>query len=184
MILDEINNSIKKTSWLTADFITATRLVSAIPLFIFVLQEWYPAALVIFVIMSLTDALDGYVARLKNSAKTEGTIFDAITDMIFIAPSFFILGFKFLDPKIVLTLAGLEILRGLLVLIGKLSKFPFKIRANLPGKIKAWFEGLGLAFLLLNPFVFAPLASWLFIIAIILAFGGVALHLYRGLQRK
>jgi len=179
-----IKKLILKTPWLTADFITTTRLISSIPLFIFVLQRRYSIALFIFIVMSLTDVLDGYVARLKNSAKTEGTIFDAITDMIFIAPSFFILGFKFLDPKIVLTLAGLEILRGLLMLIGKLSKFPFKIRANLPGKIKAWFEGLGLAFLLLNPFVFAPLASWLFIIAIILAFGGVALHLYRSLQRK
>lgn len=177
--MNKINTFILKANWLTANSLTASRFVFSLPLLICVIKEWYLVAFFIFVVFSLTDSLDGYVARLKKSAKEEGVIFDSLTDMIFFLPSFLIIGLKFLNPAIIFTLLALEIMRGFFALLAKLLKFKLKLTANLPGKIKACFEGLGLAITLLNPTQFAPLANFLFTAAIVLASINILLHLFR-----
>lgn len=182
MTLEKIKKSIIRFPWLTADLVTTTRLISSLPLFIFVLKKWYTAALTIFLIMSLTDALDGYLARLRKSSRPAGVVFDSLTDMIFFLPSFLIIGLKYLDWRIVFCLLGLEILRGLLVLMAKILKFPLKIEANLPGKIKGCFEVFGLIFLLLAPGRFITFASVFFGIAIFFAFLNISFHLARNLK--
>jgi phosphatidylglycerophosphate synthase len=180
--MNKLDNFILKNKWLSADLLTASRFVFSLPLLILVINGWYLAAFFIFVIFSLTDVCDGYVARLKKTDKEMGTIFDGLTDMIFFLPSFLILGLRFLNPAVLFTLLSMEILRVFSALLAKLLKFKFKLRANLPGKIKAWFEGFGLAAILLNPSLFSNLANIFFVAAIILAAINLLMHLYRFLK--
>lgn len=180
--MNKLDNFILKNRWLTADLLTASRFIFSLPLLILVINGWYLAAFFIFVVFSLTDVCDGYVARLKKTDKEMGTLFDGLTDMIFFLPSFLILGLRFLDPAIVFTLLSMEMLRMFLALLTRLLKFKLKPKANIAGKIKAWFEGFGLAAVLLNPGLFPNLANVFFVAAIILASINLLMHLYRFLK--
>lgn len=183
--MGKIKQFILDKGWITADLITYLRLLLFSPLVIFfTLKENYLVAFILFILGSLTDALDGYVARLKNQTKESGIFLDAATDKIFILPPFLILGFKFLDSRIVVLLFSLEVFHASLVILGKAVNFPLRIAANIPGKIKMGFESLGIAFLLLNAQKFLFLASFFFIVAIIFAILSLVLHLIKNLRRK
>jgi phosphatidylglycerophosphate synthase len=175
--MKKVNDFILKTKWLTADSLTASRFIASLPLLILVVKEWYLPAFFVFVIFSLTDIADGYVARLKKTDRKEGMEFDGITDMIFFLPSFLIVGLKFLDPAILFTLLAMEILRGLLAFLVKILKFKLEVKANWAGKVKAWFEGFGLGAVLFSPVVLSNLANIFFAIAIGLAVINILLHL-------
>ncbi len=62
--------------WNVPNALTLSRLVLAIVVFAFVANEWYWSALIIFVIAALTDALDGYFARLLNQGTAIGRQLD------------------------------------------------------------------------------------------------------------
>lgn len=177
MILDRINNLIKKIPWLMADFLTSLRLIASLPLIILVWQEKYWSALIVFIVFSLTDMADGYLARLKKVNLEKGVAFDSITDMIFFLPSFLILGLRFLDYQLVIWLVALEVLRGILTFLGKIFFPSIKMSTNIPGKIKAWFEAFGLIFLLLNKPGFIALSKLSFELVIFLAIAGLIFHL-------
>ena|GEM_PF-3975627 len=174
-----INKLILKTPWLTANLLTTIRLLSSFPLFIFVVRGWYWAAFFLFSFMSLTDILDGHIARLKKTNKETGAIFDGLTDMFFFLPSFTFLGLKFLNPTIVFLLVALEISRGVLALLAKILQFKIILSSNIAGKIKAWFEYLGLMALLLSPAYLYYFANIFFIIAFIFAIANLVFHLER-----
>ena len=68
----------------TASKITLARVVM-IPVFmVFLLLNWNWAALAVFVIASLTDSVDGYIARHYNQVSDFGKFLDPLADKLLV----------------------------------------------------------------------------------------------------
>ncbi len=95
-----------KKDWLNVpNMLSMSRLLTTPLLYIFILQDWLMAFLIGFIIIGLTDALDGYFARLLNQVTTLGKILDTVADMFFylsIAWFFYRLFPQYLEPNLLL----------------------------------------------------------------------------------
>lgn len=74
-----------------ANVLTYTRLWGIIPLLALALMEYWDAFFVVYVLVALTDAFDGLVARSTGVASTQGELLDGAIDMIFIGFSLYFL---------------------------------------------------------------------------------------------
>ena len=73
------------------NFLTLTRIL-LLPFFAAALiYRDYQYAILIFAVASVTDLLDGYVARLKNQVTYFGEILDPVADKFFLITSFVLL---------------------------------------------------------------------------------------------
>ncbi len=100
-----------------ANIITAARII-LIPFFVqFIIQDRYTYALYVFVICGLTDAVDGFIARVFQVKSRFGMLLDPIADKALMAASFIILG---IYHKIPLLLVIITISRDIIILLGSL----------------------------------------------------------------
>jgi CDP-diacylglycerol---glycerol-3-phosphate 3-phosphatidyltransferase len=74
--------------WNVPNVLTLSRLVLAVFVFACVAYSWYWTALVVFVIAALTDALDGYFARLLNQGTDIGRQLDPLVDKVIVCGAF------------------------------------------------------------------------------------------------
>lgn len=70
------------------NLLTLSRLLLAVPLGILILDEDFQAALVVGGVAGITDALDGFLARLLNAHSRLGAALDPIADKILTTVSF------------------------------------------------------------------------------------------------
>ena len=68
------------------------RMSLAIPSALLLLQEWYNAALLIFLVAGLSDALDGYLAKRFAWRSRLGSILDPLADKILLVTNYIVLG--------------------------------------------------------------------------------------------
>lgn len=81
------------------NFLTLTRIL-LLPFFVAtIIYEQYQYALLIFVIASITDLLDGLVARITKQITDFGKILDPVADKFFLITSFILMGNYGLMPK-------------------------------------------------------------------------------------
>lgn len=71
--------------WNVPNSLSVARLVLAAVVFALIDQAQYLPALVVFVVAAVTDALDGYLARLLNQATAIGRQLDPLVDKVIIA---------------------------------------------------------------------------------------------------
>lgn len=141
------------------------------PLFEGLHVSWldYMAALV-FVIASVTDFFDGYIARNWNQKTTLGAILDPLADKMLILGAF--LGLMMLDRAsiwaIYLILTREFFITGLRVMAISEGK---DIAASMAGKVKTVFQMIAIGFLTMN-WPFATALLWF----------AVALTLYSGYE--
>jgi len=67
-----------------ANWLTLSRIVLIIPFVYFLLNDYYLIALIIFVIASITDWLDGFIARKFNMITDLGKLLDPMADKILV----------------------------------------------------------------------------------------------------
>ena len=78
--------------------------VLLVPFFVFLMINPTPvtilAAMVIFVVASITDWLDGYLARVYNSESAWGKLMDPLADKVLVMAALVMLASTFPQPKI------------------------------------------------------------------------------------
>lgn len=134
----------------TASKITVVR-IAMIPLFIVVaLLDWKYgnlAALIIFAVASLTDGIDGYVARKYNQISDFGKFLDPLADKILVMAAIMILVERNQVPSwaAIIIIAREFAVTGLrLVAVSEGVVLP----AGISGKIKTFASILGVCFML------------------------------------
>ena len=97
------------------NFLSLLRIILVPVIVIFLIQESYARALIVFVIAGLTDALDGAVARLLNKQTELGSFLDPLADKILLSTCFIALAIFGLIPS---WLAVIVISRDFIILLG------------------------------------------------------------------
>lgn len=138
------------------NYITLGRIV-VIPLLVVVLltplaDRWfgvsgYAAAIIIFVIASLSDIVDGQLARRRNQVSTLGKFLDPIADKLLIAAALIVLVEKHLAPSwaVVVILSREFIITGLRSVAASEGII---IQAQNLGKLKMWAQCVAVVALL------------------------------------
>jgi cardiolipin synthase len=97
------------------NFFSLLRIILVPVIVIFLIQDEYANALIIFTIAGLTDALDGTLARLLNKQTELGAFLDPLADKILLTTSFISLSIFGLIPS---WLTVIVISRDFIILIG------------------------------------------------------------------
>ena len=87
-VLPEIAEPRVEAFWNVPNVLTLSRLGLAVVVFALVANGRYWSALVVFVIAALTDALDGYFARLLDQGTTIGRQLDPLVDKVIVCGAF------------------------------------------------------------------------------------------------
>ena len=105
--------------WRFLPNIITTARFAAVPLLVlWLLDEQFQNALLLFLIMGLSDALDGYLAKAFNWKTTLGAHLDPAADKVMLISAYVVLGILHLLPH---WLVFIVILRDVALLAGALS---------------------------------------------------------------
>lgn len=138
------------------NYLTLTRIV-IVPLLVVVLltpvsEKWfgiqgYALAIVIFLIASFTDILDGHLARARNQVSKMGALLDPIADKLLVSAALIVLVEKHLAPAwaVVIILGREFIITGLRSVAAAEG---IVISAQKVGKIKMWAQCVAIVALL------------------------------------
>lgn len=138
--------------WNVPNTLTMSRLVLAFVVFALIAYGYYFTALVIFALASLTDALDGYFARLLGQSTALGRQLDPLIDKVIVSGAFIYLLTVHdqdtgLQPWMVTTIIVRELLiQGLRSLLEGQGQ-PFG--AKMAGKLKTLVQCLAISAILL-----------------------------------
>lgn len=167
--------------WLTPNQLSFSRMLFS-PILVFLMWKniYLEVTKILFVIIAITDILDGPLARARKQYSKWGGFLDGFSDKILICPLVFILLSR--HNNWLVFLVCLNDATSLLLAI-----FAFKnkleVKSNILGKCKMVFQSIGVAFLILWP---SNVTTNIKIIwfALLLGVGSVMLHCYNYLQTK
>lgn len=145
----------------------------------------YTAAMGVFFIAGVTDALDGLVARVFNQKSKFGAYLDPLADKILLVTSFIIMGY---EDQIPLWLVIIVVSRDAMILLGffTLAFYQVKIEINplVSSKLTTLFQLTTVFMLLLKPILAFP--GWMYSILFIVTAGfsllSGARYLYVGMN--
>jgi len=132
--------------------------ILAVPLFLSLLVEGEnDAALTIYLIAGMTDAIDGMIARTWNMRTELGAHMDPLADKLLVVSSFIALGIMGLVPRplmIVVIMRDVVILGGFLLTAAIVGK-SMEMKPSLSGKLTTFTQLLSVTLVLVD------LAQWL-----------------------
>jgi cardiolipin synthase len=138
------------------NILTLARIL-AVPLFLSLLVEYeYDAALVVFIVAGITDAVDGMIARMWNLRTELGAHMDPLADKLLVVSSFIALGTMGLVPRplmIIVIMRDVVILGGFLMTAAVVGK-SMEMKPSLSGKLTTFTQLLSVTLVLID------LASW------------------------
>ncbi len=137
------------------NILSVSRIFLLIPIIIFFENGSYLLSAITFIIASVTDYLDGYIARKRNLASEAGALLDLLADKIFVSIILIWMTFTFGNISI-LVAAILIISREICVSYLRLfvilnSKETGKVQPDFFGKLKTASQMVGLGFILITP---------------------------------
>nr|WP_072537766.1 CDP-diacylglycerol--glycerol-3-phosphate 3-phosphatidyltransferase [Anaerococcus mediterraneensis] len=152
-----------------ANKVTMIRLV-LIPVFVvcfYIYGTSYNIAAIVFLVASLTDALDGYLARSRNLVTNFGKFVDPLVDKVLTIAAFIVL----VEAKVIPAWAVIIIIARELIITGfrtLAADMGITIAASVWGKAKTISQMVSLVMLLLNVSVLNKLGIYVFYLAVIL----------------
>lgn len=132
-----------------ANKLTLARFFLIVPAVVLFSHGHVTAALVVYVVLGLTDVADGLVARRRNEWTEFGVVMDPLADVFSTAAVFAV----FLDRGLVPAwLFGILMVRYVMLIAGSFVLFlvvgPMEFRATLPGKIVGVLQAVGIIIVL------------------------------------
>ena len=134
------------------NFLTLLRII-AIPVFlVFLVNHDYAAGFMLFLAASVTDAVDGAIARLTDSKSDLGAVLDPVADKLLITSSFVVLGLAGVMPA---WLVVVVISRDVIIITGYFTVY-FVHSETMPvdptplGKVNTFFELFTVGFVLVE----------------------------------
>jgi cardiolipin synthase len=131
--------------------------ILAVPLFLSLLVEGeHDAALTIFLLAGITDAVDGMIARMWNLRTELGAHMDPLADKLLVVSSFIALGIMGAVPRplmIVVIMRDVIILGGFLLTAAVVGK-SMEMQPSLAGKLTTFTQLLSVTLVLID------LAQW------------------------
>ena len=138
------------------NFLSISRLLLLIPIIFFFENGFYLLSAIIFIIASITDYLDGYIARKNNLSSEVGAILDLLSDKLFVSiiliwmTYYFESLFIFLSTILIVSREiSISFLRLHLVLK---SKDLSDVKADLFVKLKTVLQMFSLGIILISPY--------------------------------
>ena len=124
------------------NFLTIIRILTIPGFLILLTADHITAALVVFVLGGITDALDGAIARLTNSKTELGAILDPLADKLLLLSSFSVLAFMGRMPS---WLTVIVIMRDVILMAGYFTLFMVSgermaVRPSIVGKAATFFQ--------------------------------------------
>lgn len=142
------------------NLITLLRLLLLAPLVLLLLEGKYAAALLIFAVAGISDAVDGYLARRHGWSTPLGAMLDPLADKLLMATTYFMLGWLDLIPHWIVVLV---IGRDLIIITGVLAYAHLVNRPEMaPTRISKFNTAAQIVFILsvLTALSGVALASW------------------------
>jgi cardiolipin synthase (CMP-forming) len=145
----ETRGAIEKTTpWTTANFLTFFRIALVCPFLYFIFKGRFGVALAVFFLASLTDFVDGYVARRFKQQSRLGQFLDPFADKLLTTAAFVVMAVpRSQFPSIPIWLAAGVVGRDLFIVAGALAVYfltGFRdFKPTFLGKVNTLFE-LGL----------------------------------------
>ena len=148
----------------SADYITLTRFPLAILFFIFIQDKW--VAFVLFILLGLSDILDGYVARKTKKVTKYGGALDPLADKFFLVGAFiayFVIGKLYWWEFLLLIVRDIYSVSEMIYIAA--TKNPRKHKASIFGKLTTFLQNLVIVILILEigilllPFILATFVS-------------------------
>lgn len=164
--------------WIKPNHVTLFRFF-ATPLVAYLLFfNHFIIGLIVFLLVSLTDAIDGSMARIRGEITNWGKIYDPLADKVFIGSAVFTIVLRYIDFWTAMIIVFLEVI---IVAVAWFRKKKGRmIESNFWGKAKMILQVLGVVILLLaiifNLHELLPFASGVLYLAI--AFAIVSLLSY------
>lgn len=131
-------------------------------------------AIVVFVLAALLDLVDGALARTRGPITKLGLFLDPLADKLLVGVMLVCVGWSFLVVKIMVGLIAVE-LAALLVAQATDRRTGLMARSNIFGKIKMWFQSVGVGLLLLSALVTGSSAASVGVWGSYLLWGALAL---------
>ena len=132
------------------NFLSLLRILLVPVMVIFLMQNAFLKAIVVLVVSGLTDALDGFLARILNQQTTLGAYLDPIADKALLASCFITLSVKGIMPG---WLTVIVISRDFIILLGvavlSMMSMPYDIRPAFISKVTTAIQLIMVLFTLL-----------------------------------
>tara|TARA_B100000963_G_C22470952_1_gene600100 strand:+ start:421 stop:948 length:528 start_codon:yes stop_codon:yes gene_type:complete len=140
------------------NILSISRILFLIPIIFLFEYGLYLFSLIIFIFASISDFLDGYLARKNNQTSDLGALLDLLADKIFVSTLLIWMTFNFSDLIILISsilIISREIsISYLRLFIVSKSKDIKEVKSDLLGKYKTSFQMIGLGFILISPEIF------------------------------
>lgn len=165
-----------RDNWTLPNALTALRIFLVPLLVVFLLTEYTLVGLTVFIIASLTDWFDGYLARSRKQITTLGQLLDPIADKLLVSAAFISLVELGLAPAwMVVIIIGRELaISGLRIVAADQG---VQVPASSLGKYKTTVQMVTVVLLILGPrflgdyFFVGEVGLWLVVVLSLLSAG-------------
>ena len=137
------------------NFLSLSRIFLLFPIIISFEYNFYLFSVITFIIASMTDYLDGFIARKNNLTTQSGALLDLLADKIFVSTLLIWLTYK-LDSQLILISSILIITREISISYLRIfmisrSRQINDLKSDFLGKLKTTLQMTGIGFTLIVP---------------------------------
>lgn len=143
------------------NLITTIRIILTPVFVIYLIQDEFFSALVVFMLCGVSDGVDGMVARLFNQKSRLGTFMDPLADKVVLASGYVVLGVRgFIPAWLAVTVLARDVLIFLGVIMMALNRVDFNIKPSILSKLTTCFQFFSVIAVLSKSYVPLPARTY------------------------